>query len=366
VLLIQVLNSLVSGILGVAVPLMMEARNVDVVLIGFVFASMPLIMQLGRMFFATFSDFWGRKFFFVSNGILGAISGLIYYAAHSPLEFLFGKVMEGTKEGSLWAVNRAYLLEKNGAHWRILVYLRIVAYVAYALGSLVAGFLIVWFLFEGTMLTCALLSIFVLLLAFLLTTEKREHFSMTKALHFLDFRKKTKVFKIFLVLFFVMGVSFGFVGGYIITLFLDEIGFSAEGIGLILGMEVLAAGLFAYLFSRTSKMAELILWSGVLFSITLFLLGFTSWIWAAALVIFFGIVQGMATIGQEGILTKISDRESYGIDIGLLMMGLHLGEALSLGLSGILIALWGFAMPFVLAASTYTIFYLGAYMLLKQ
>ncbi|NWF86564.1 MFS transporter [Candidatus Bathyarchaeota archaeon] len=366
VFLIQALNSFVGGVLGVAVPLMMKARNVDVVVIGFVFASMPLIMQLGRMFFATISDFWGRKLFFVSNGVLGIISGLIYYAAHSPLEFLFGKVMEGTKEGSLWAVNRAFLLEKNGGHWGILVYLRTVAYVAYALGGLIAGFLIVWFLFEGTMLICALFSLFVLTLALLLATEKRGQFSITKALRFLDFRKKTRTFKIFLFLFFVMGVSFGFVGGFVIPLFLDAVGFEAEGIGLVFGMEILVAGLFSYLFAKSSKMRELILLSGVLFSITLFLLGFTSWILAAALVIFFGFVQGMASIGQEGILSKVTDKESYGTDIGLLMMGLHLGETLSLALSGVLIALWGFVAPFMLAASTYTLFYIGAYILLKE
>lgn len=365
-LLIQVLNSFVGGVLGVAVPLMMKARNVDVVVIGLVFAAMPLIMQLGRIFFATVSDFWGRKTFFVSNGVLGIISGLIYYAARSPLEFLFGKVMEGTKEGSLWAVNRAFLLEKNGGHWRILVYLRTVAYIAYALGSLIAGFLIVWFLFEGAMLVCTLFSVFVLLLALLLTSEKRGQFSMEKALRFLDFRKKTRIFKIFLFLFFVMGVSFGLVGGFVIPLFLDTVGFEAEGIGLIFGMEILVAGLFSYLFSKSSKMRELTLFSGVLFSITLFLLGFTNWILAAALVILFGSVQGMASIGQEGILSKVCDKESYGTDIGLMMMGLHLGEASSLALSGVLIALWGFVAPFVLAASTYTIFYVGSYMLLKE
>lgn len=366
VFLIQVLNSFVGGVIGVAVPLMMEARNVDVVVIGLVFAAMPLIMQLGRMVFATVSDFWGRKIFFVSNGALGVVSGLLYYAASSPLEFLFGKVMEGTKEGSLWAVNRAYLLEKIGGHWRILVYLRTVAYIAYALGSLIAGFLIVWFLFEGAMLICALFSVFVLILGLLLASEKRGQFSTQKALRFLDFRKKTKIFKIFLVLFFVMGVSFGLVGGFVIPLFLDYVGFEAEGIGLIFGMEILVAGAFSYLFSKSSKMRELILLSGILFSITLFLLGFTSWISAAFLVIFFGFVQGMASIGQEGILTKISDRESYGTDIGLLMMGLHLGESMSLALSGVLIALWGFAAPFMLAALTYTIFYVGSYVLLKE
>jgi MFS family permease len=366
VLLIQILNSFVGGVLGVALPLMMTARNVDVVIIGFVFAAMPLIMQLGRMFFATVSDFWGRKIFFVSNGVLGVISGLIYHYAYSPLEFLFGKVVEGTKEGTLWAVNRAFLLEKNGGHWRILVYLRTVAYVAYALGSLIAGFLIVWFMFEGTMLVCAFFSIPVLALALLLASEKRREFNIGKARKFLDFRKKTRVFKIFLFLFFVMGVSFGAVGGFVIPLFLEHVGFGVEEIGLIFGLEILVAGLFSYLFSKSSRLRELTLLSGVLFSVTFLLLVFAGWIFSAILVVFFGFVQGMASIGQEGILSKFSDKESYGTDIGLLMMGLHLGEALSLALSGILIELYGFVAPFLLAASTYPIFYIGSYMLLTD
>lgn len=366
VLFIQVLNSFVSGVLGVALPLMMEARNVDVAIIGFVFAAMPLIMQLSRMFFATVSDFWGRKLFFVSNGVLGIVSGLIYYVAYSPLEFLFGKVMEGTKEGSLWAVNRAFLLEKNDGRWQILVHLRTVAYVAYALGSLIAGFLIVWLFFEGALLVCAGISVLVLITALLLAGEKRLQFDAGRAWRFLDFRKKTRVFKIFLVLFFVMGISFGFVGSFVLPLFLDAVGFEAEAIGAIVGLEILVAGLFSYLFTKSSKMRELILLSGVLFSVTFLLLGFAGWVFAAVLVVFFGLVQGMASIGQEGILSRVCDKQSYGTDIGLLMMGLHLGEALSLALTGVLIALYGFVVPFLLAASTYAIFYVGSFMLLKE
>jgi MFS family permease len=58
---IQVLNSFVSGILAVALPLMMKERNIDIVIMGLVFASLPLIMQFGRMLFATVSDFLGSK-----------------------------------------------------------------------------------------------------------------------------------------------------------------------------------------------------------------------------------------------------------------------------------------------------------------
>ena len=73
VILIQVLNSFVAGILGVVLPLMMEAREIDIVTIGFIFASMPIIFQTLRMLFATVSDFWGRKIFFVFNGFLGVL-----------------------------------------------------------------------------------------------------------------------------------------------------------------------------------------------------------------------------------------------------------------------------------------------------
>lgn len=365
VLLIQVLNSFVSGVLGVALPLMMKSRNVDIALMGLVFAAMPLIMQFGRMFFATASDFLGRKLFFVSNGFLGVVSGLVYYVAHTPLEFLFGKLTEGTKEGTLWAVNRPFLLERNGGHWRILVYLRIVVYVAYAVGSLIAGFLVVWLFFDGTMLLCALFGVFVALLSLLLVAERKGQFSVEKALKFLDFRKKSKVFKIFLFLFFMMGVSFGLVGGFVIPLFLNVNGFSAEAIGLIIGVQILLAGLFSYLFVKTTRMRESILLSGVLFSVVFVLLGFSSALFAAVLVVVFGIVEGVAAIGQEGILSRICDKESYGTDIGLLMTGLHVGEAASLALSGFLIANWGFALPFLLAAASYAIFYVGSYIIMK-
>lgn len=363
---IQFFHSFASGVIGVVVPLMMKERNVDVVVIGLVFAAMPLIMQFGRIIFATISDFLGRKIFFLSNGVLGFISSLIYYFAHTPLEFLFGKVSEGTKEGTLWAVNRAFLLEKSGGRWRILIHLRSIVYVSYALGSLLAGFLVAWLLFEGTMLICAMFGLFTVFLSLFLISEKKARFNIEKALNFLDFRRKTKIFKIFLVLFFVIGLSYGFRGGFIIPLFLDRNGFNAEAIGVIIGTQILLAGFSSILFSKSTKIRQFILWNGILTSITFSLLGFLRSAYAASLVILFGFIEGMSPIGQEGILSKICDKESYGTDIGLLMTGLHIGETLSLAFSGFLIAWWGFVAPFLLAASTYMIYYLTSYHILKD
>ncbi len=363
VFLIQCFHSFASGILGVVIPLIMKERNIDIVLIGFVFASMPLIMQLGRMLFATLSDFFGRKPFFMANGFLGAASSLIYYFARTPMEFLFGKVTEGTKEGAIWAVNRAYILERNHENWRLLVNLRTVVYVAFAVGSLAAGFLAVLLLYEGTMILCAILGVLGLLLSFTLIDEKKGDFTVKQALRFLDFRRKGRTFKIFLFLFFTMGLAFGFRSGYVIPYFLSTFGFSQEDVGLVFGAMILMAGLSSYIFSRCHDVKSLILLSGIIYSTLLIFIGFSPPILAAALVIAVGFAEGMNSVGQEGILSKICEKESYGTDIGLLMMGLHVGESASLALSGLLIASWGFAVSFILASTIYAVFYIGAFKL---
>ncbi len=106
--------------------------------------------------------------------------------------------------------------------------------------------------------------------------------------------------------------------------------------------------------------------SGILYLATFFLLGFLSSVFASALLIAYGFVEGMTSVGQEGILSKITDKNSYGTDIGLLMMGLHVGETMSLASSGLLISMWGFVAPFLLTASTYAIFSAASYFIVSD
>lgn len=365
--LIQFLNSFISGILVIALPLLMKDRNIDVVTIGLIFACLPMIFQLTRMLFAIVSDFLGRKLFFVLNGFLNILSSSVYYLAYTPLQFLLGKVTEGTKSASLWAVNRAFLLEESGRKRKTLVHLRTTAYVSSAVGSLLAGIFIVWFSYANTLLLCILVGTAVVPTSLLLAERKKKrNFSLTKALRYLDLRNKEKAFTTFLLLFFAMGLSFGFRGGYVFPLFLEESKFDVEAIGVFLGVQTLLAGLSLYLFSKKIKLEKLILLSGFLYSLFLLLLGFSSHLSAAFLMIVFGLADGLVGGGSEGILVKITGEESYGIDIGLLMMGLHAGTTISLAISGFLIALGGFAAPFLASALIFPIFYISAYFLLRQ
>ncbi len=366
-ILIQFLNSFISGVLTIALPLLMKERNIDIIIIGLIFACLPLIFQLTRMLFAVISDFLGRKLFFVLNGFLNILSGSVYYLAYTPLQFLLGKLTEGTKSASLWAVNRAFLLEESGRKRKTLIHLRTTFYVSMAIGSLLAGVLIAWLSYTNTLLICVLVGTAVVPVSFLLAErKKRRGFSKKGALHYLDLRKKKRVFTVFLILFLVMGLSFGFKGGYIFPLFLEENKFDTEAIGVFIGLQTLLAGLSLYLFSKKIKLEKLILLGGLLYSLILLLLGFSSHLSAAFLVIVFGFADGLVGGGSEGILAKITGEESYGTDIGLLMMGLHGGTTISLALSGFMIALWGFTTPFLLSALIFPIFYVSAYLLLKQ
>ena len=184
----------------ITLPLLMKARNIDVPTIGLVFASLPLIFQITRMVFATVSDFSGRKVFFVFNGVLNVLSGLVYYLALTPLQFLLGKVSEGIKSASLWAVNRAFLLEESAGKQESLFHLRTTAYVSTAVGSLSAGFLIVWLSYTNTLLLCVLVGSSVIPISLVLLNRTKEEFSTRRALHYLDLRKKERIFQIFFLL----------------------------------------------------------------------------------------------------------------------------------------------------------------------
>lgn len=363
---IQVLNSFISGVLSIVLPLAMRERNIEIATIGLIFASLPMIFQLARIFFAVLSDFLGRKLFFILNGLLSVISNAVYYFAYTPLQFVFGKVTEGTKSAAIWAVNRPFLLEESEDKRKALVHLRAFVYISTAVGSLLAGFLIVWLFYPNTLMLCILLGAVVVPVSLLLTNSKKKSFSLRQAMSYLDLKNKGRMFTLFLLLFLMMGLSQGFRSGYVFPLFLDENRFDAETIGVLIGTQTLLAGLTSYMFTKKMRIERLILLSGFLYSALLLLLGFSNGLSAAILIVILGVVDGLVSGGQEGILFKIAKKESYGTDIGLLMIGIHGGTTISLALSGFLISSWGFLAPFLFSALVFVAFYAPAYTLLKQ
>ena len=360
---IQGIDSFVSGILTILLPLLMLERGIDIISIGLIYSALPIIFQLTRLAFAILSDFIGRKIFFLLNGILRVFYTLIYYFAFSPLEFLFGKIAEGTSSASLWAVNRAFVLEQNKERLKGLIEMRVFDFISEALGTLIAGFLIVFLFYSNALIFCIFISFLSIPTSLKISEKKKKSFQIKEILEILDISKKTKIFKKALIIFFILGLSLGLTAYYVFPLFLKENGYDTESIGLILGIQAFINGISLYYFSKRFSFKKIIIYSAILYFSFLLLLCFLKNFWVGLILIAFGLANGLLTAGIEGIFSRTTTNGfAYGTDIGLLMTTFHIGRTLSLGFSGFLISFYGFPILFIISAF---IFLLYSFLVLK-
>jgi len=347
----------------------MQDRGIDIITIGLVYASLPIIFQLTRMLFGVLSDFIGRKVFFVSNGFLKFLTLVIYYFAYTPYHFLFGKITEGIKSASNWAVNRAYAMETSKDKRKALTKLRAINSISSALGRLLAGFLIIYLFYPNTLLLCIFLSLLIIPNALKIKEKtKKRRIEVKKILKIFNVKKRKKKFKRSLIIFLLRGLSYGLITGYVFPLFLESNGFTPEIIGLLLSIQTLFAGITTYFLSKRTevKLSKLILHVGISYFSILLLLAFSNSILAGILIILLGLAEGGVFAVHEGILSKVSSEDSYAGDIGLIFMGFHSARSVSLMLSGFLIASYGFSAPMILSASIFLVYLILTYQTFKE
>ncbi len=348
---LQGIDSFVSGILTVALPLLMLERGIDILSIGLIYAVLPIIFQVTRFLFAILSDFIGRKIFFLLNGISRIFYTAIYYFSFSPLEFLFGKIVEGASSASIWSVNRAFIIEQAKEKWKTLAKLRVFDYISEALGTFVAGFLIIFLFYSNTLIFCIIISFISIPLSLKIVEKKARKFEINKIFEMLNLEKKSIFFKKALLAFFILGLSLGLTAYYIFPLFLKENGYGTELIGMILGIQTFIAGISINYFLNKLSFKKIIVYSTILYFSFLILLCFLRNFFAGLILIFFGIPLGILTLGTEAIFSKVTTNNfAYGTDIGLLMTTFHAGRTISLALSGFLISFYGFSLLFLLSA----------------
>ena len=362
--LIQAINAFVGGVTYIILPLLMLEKGVSIRSIGLVFAVLPLVSQANRLLFGIISDFVGRKSFYWLNGLMNFSFLGVYYFATNSLGFLLGKIIEGIKNASLWSVNRAYFLDYNKKSEKVLTKMSGIDSLFGALGILLAGFLVANLFYGKTLLLLIILSLLIFPNAKKLVNKKKDGFNFFSILRALDFRGKDKKFKNFLAIFFLIGLSWGLSSSYVFPLFLKEIGVSLENIGLLLGLRALLVGVFIYslhsfLFTWSNK--EKVLIGGLLTALTLLILPFTSIKVLPLLIIMMGAVTGIGAAGREAIFVEVADHNSLGADIGILMIGTHVGMSTAEAMSGFIIESFGFSIIFIAASVLYALFSLAAF-----
>ncbi len=358
---VQALNAFIGGVTYILLPLLMLERKISIESMGLIFAILPLVSQTSRVIFATISDYIGRKKFYWLCGIMNLVHLIVYYFSKSPFGFLLGKISEGVRDASLWSVNRAYFLDHSQEREKTLVKMRGMGSIFSAIGTLLAGFLLTKLFYDKTL--CLLMGLSFLIfpnVKKLIDKEKRK-ISISAILETLSFSNKTKKFKTFFILFFVSGLYFGLVGNYVFPLFLKEAGIVTQNIGLILGMRVLLGGICIYALRSIGKGKYKILIGGLFCSLFLILLPFTNQVSLPILMILLGIAGGISDAGHETIFIQVINHNSMAGDIGILMIGTHVGVAITQAIAGFAITSFGFLALFFSASALNLFFCLAAF-----
>ncbi|MEM3030821.1 MAG: MFS transporter [Candidatus Micrarchaeia archaeon] len=190
---INFLQYFIGSALAIALPLLLLERGIDVATIGAIFAALPVVFLAARTVFAAIADQAGIRRFFLLNAAANAGMLVVYYLADSPPLYALGKVMEGVKDSSFWAVVRtAAFSDARGMEARSAALLSGVRTLATALGTLGAGAAIALWSFEGTLLALLVLSL-LLFPPSLLLKKDTGRWSLGEAAR-LVFRKRSAFF----------------------------------------------------------------------------------------------------------------------------------------------------------------------------
>ena len=160
---ITFLNYFVSGALTLLIPLLLLARNMDLAEIGIVLSVLPLVFLIARLLFAAIADYvgWSHVFLLI-NWPTTFVSTIIYYFAYSLPIFFLGKVVEGLRESSYWAVSRTaifHLAPKRAGNEATKI--NAIIWLATAAGAVAAGAGIAYLGFSSALVILALVSLMV-------------------------------------------------------------------------------------------------------------------------------------------------------------------------------------------------------------
>ncbi|MBN2252172.1 MAG: MFS transporter [Kosmotogaceae bacterium] len=359
------MNAFVYGSMDLLVPLLMIERGLDIESMGLIFAALPIISQLLRMTFGIISDFIGRKIFYELNSVMNLIFMGIYYFSYGPYDFLMGKLAEGVRNASLWAVNRAYFLDHSYEQKKVLIQMRGVGSIFSAVGTIAAGALIAWILFESTIIVTMAVAVVAIPQVLKLEDKVKKDVSLLDIISSFDIRGKNIVFKRYMLVFLIYGLGWGLITGYVFPLFLKIQGYESGTVGLILGIRSLVMGLLTYYVASRFSGKKMVLYGGLVFALSVGLLMFSTEATVPLLVIFTGLAEGFVAANFEYIFVKIVNKKSYAGDIGILMFGMHAGMSFMLAISGFVISSLGFGALFFVSAIFFGVSAIASYDNLK-
>lgn len=349
---ISALNYVISGALTILIPLLLLNRNVSITEIGLILSALPLVFLTARLLFAAFADNigWSRIYLYV-NWPSTVLSVIIYYLANSIPIFLAGKITEGLRESSYWAVIRTsiYHLSPNNAA-RQATKNNAIIWIATAVGGAIAGLTITYLGFSLSLLLLALISATIGLPALMLRKKliPRKKMKFKEVLAPIDPRGRT-------TLFWVASTSLMFASLTVyplVTLLLpiymsQQLSYDYVVIGFVFLLYNVLSAIGTYLsLKRPLGIQRALVLSAISIVACSFLI-FSNFTFLIAIIVL-AIVRGYG-IGffEHTIISVMNNPENVSVDIGLIHIPQRIAEFVSTLSAGFLVQAFGFGPIFL-------------------
>jgi MFS family permease len=349
---ITFLNYIVSGALTLIIPLLLLARNVNLTEIGIVLSVLPLVFLSARLVFAAIADYIGwSHIFLLINWPTAFASAVIYSFASSLPVFFVGKIVEGLRESSYWAVTRTAIFHlspkragneatKNNA----------VIWFGTAFGGAIAGIGIAYLGFSSILSVLALASLAIGIPAVLLwKSSSKTPMPKTQSL-FAPLNPKGRSRMFWMV---SIAIMFNSLAVYPLVVLLlpvfmnQQLGYDYITIGLLFMFynAISAAATFLSL-KRPLSFQRAIILTAVSVVASFLLAG--SGLFFPACLLSLAFVRGYGIGFFEHTVVKVAqDSKNVSIDIGLLHIPMRLAEFASVLASGFLAQAFGYTPVFV-------------------
>lgn len=368
---ISFLNYLLAGALTLLIPLLLIERNMNLAEVGMILSVLPLVFLVARLVFAAIADHVGwLHIFLLANWPTAVGSIVIYYFATSAPVFLAGKIAEGLRESSYWAVIRTAIYQvapqkagkeaiKNNA----------VLWIATAVGSAVVGLSIGYLGFSLSLvilaLTALLLGIPVLMLrksSIKVDTQKN-----WKVLAALIPKGRTKLFWLGSAALMFNSLSAYPLVSLLLPAYMNLIlGYNYLTIGLLFLLYNAVAGIAAFFSLRRSLSPQLALALTVLSVTASVFLTFDNAAFTMSLLVL-AFVRGYSIGYFEYTIIKVTRNSSnISVDIGLIHVPQRIAEFASLMFAGYLAQTIGYAPVFVALGSCFGLYVLIARYVIKK
>jgi MFS family permease len=357
---ITFLNNFVAGALTLLIPLLLLAQHVNLAEIGLVLSALPIVFLVARLLFAAVADQVGWSHIFALVNLPATfIATVIYYFANSLSAFSAGKVIEGLRDASYWAVNRTAIFqlspEREG---REATRSNAVIWLATAAGSAAAGLGIALAGFSWTLVVLMIASAAIGIPAGLLwKTGKKSEKPQTSFLRSMDPKGKGRAFW-----WASIALMFNSVATYpllqlLLPVFMQvQLGYSYIAIGVLFMLYNIVASLTTFLTLRVGlsfRRAAIQSIVAVAASVVLA----SSGLLFPAVLLALGFIRGFGVAYFEHLVHKIAkDSKNVCVDIAWLHVPMRLAEFATIVSFGFLAQEVGYTPVFAVTGVFFALF----------